>query len=88
MFVDGFAAQSFHRREIERKVIESSIAREKWGQLFAFVLAILFGAAGTFLINAGHDVSGCVIAGADLVSIVIVFILGRKYSVSRDVATD
>jgi hypothetical protein len=73
---------------MERKVIESSIAREKWGQLFAFVLAILFGAAGTFLINTGHDVAGCVIAGADLVSIVIVFILGRRYPASPGVATD
>ena len=32
--------QSAHRKELEKKVVDSDIARSKWGQILGFIIAI------------------------------------------------
>lgn len=71
-------AQSSHRLSLEKKVIYSSADDSRLGLIFAFILGIIALASSTYLISTGKQVSGGIIGGVYLISIVSAFIKGSK----------
>lgn len=70
--------QSVHRKELEKKVIESDIARSKWGQILGFIIAII-GLIGAVVISIiGNAWAGGIIGLGTLGSLVGVFMYGSK----------
>ena len=67
-----------HRTQLEKKVIDSDIARSKWGQVLGFVIAIV-GLFSSVLISIYGDaiVAGAIGVGT-LASLVGVFMYGSK----------
>ncbi len=70
--------QSAHRKELERKVIESDISRSKWGQILGFIIAVVGLAVSAFIAIYGNAYAGGVIGVGTLVSLVGVFMYGAK----------
>jgi len=70
--------QSDHRMNMENKVIPEEQRQSKHGQLFAFIIALVFLGVSAWLIYTGHDVAGTVIGTTDLVALATVFIIGRS----------
>lgn len=50
--------QGKHRRELERKVVESNIKHERIGMMFAFVITMALMTFGAVLIAQGKDIAG------------------------------
>jgi uncharacterized membrane protein len=69
--------QSDHRIEIEKVAVDSQQAQGKRGQTFAFIIAILAILAAVYVTIIGHPVTGGVLGGGTVVSLVTVFITGR-----------
>lgn len=67
-----------HRVSCEDKVVEGSVSDSKRGQIFAFVLSLLFLGSAVFLGFNGHDWLAGGLGGGTLVSLVTVFITGNK----------
>jgi len=70
--------QAAHRQAIERAVVESNIAREKWGQVIGAVLFALTLGTGALLIWHGFNIAGLgaiIVAG---ISAAGVFIAGKQ----------
>jgi len=74
---DSFAAQSAHRINMEATVIPAQQKQSDRGQVFAFIIAILFLAVAGTCIIMGHDAAGGVIGTFDVVAMVTVFITGK-----------
>lgn len=70
--------QSAHRKELERKVIESDISRSKWGQILGFAIAIIGLAVSGLVAIYGNAVAGSIIGVGTLASLVGVFMYGSK----------
>lgn len=70
--------QSAHRKELERKVIESDISRSKWGQILGFAIAIVGLAVSALVAIYGNAVAGSIIGVGTLASLVGVFMYGSK----------
>ncbi|HEY4524486.1 MAG TPA: DUF2335 domain-containing protein [Candidatus Paceibacterota bacterium] len=70
--------QSAHRKELEKKVIESDIARSKWGQILGFVIAILGLIVSAIVAIYSNAIAGGVIGIGTLASLVGVFMYGSK----------
>ena len=68
--------QSTHRKDLEKKVIESDIARSKWGQVLGFAIAIAGLAASTLIAIYGSAIAGGIIGVGTLASLVGVFMYG------------
>ena len=67
-----------HRKELERKVIDSDIARSKWGQILGFFIAI-FGITASGIISIyGNPIGGVVLGVGTLASLVGVFMYGSN----------
>lgn len=78
VIISLFENQSNHRMALEKQVITSDI-RRSWGGLVAgFVVCVLVLVASILLILNDHEVSGTVLGTVDLVSLVSVFVIGRK----------
>lgn len=71
-------AQSAHRRELERKVVESDISRSKWGQILGFIIAVLGLIVAGAIAIFGNAVAGSIIGVGTLASLVGVFMYGSK----------
>ena len=63
-----------HRREIERAVVASDIARARLGQWLGFVVALAGLATAAYLGHLGHPAAAAVVATFDLVALVSVFV--------------
>lgn len=74
-----FEKQANHRRDIEKRVIRCDNSLSVSGQILAFILALLFGGAGVFLVIKGYEIPGTILSSFDLVGLVSVFILGKYY---------
>lgn len=72
--------QSKHRRGIEKKAIGRQSAQSLIGQIFGLIIGLAGLAAGTYIVHLGHTKTGGVIAGGTVVSLVSVFVLGRRRS--------
>lgn len=70
--------QSFHRKELEKKVIDSDIARSKWGQILGFVIAIAGLGVSAIVAVYGNAIVGGIISVGTLASLVGVFMYGSK----------
>src|SRR3990167_2352961 len=70
--------QSIHRKELEKKVIDSDIARSKWGQILGFVIAITGLAVSAIIVVYGNAIAGGIIGVGTLASLVGVFMYGSK----------
>jgi uncharacterized membrane protein len=66
--------QLAHQHGVEKKELFQS-AR---GQLFAFIIAIVFLIASAFLIFTGHEMAGSVLGTVDLVALATTFIAGKS----------
>lgn len=70
--------QSAHRRDLERDVVSSDIARSKWGQILGFIIA-LFGLGVSAVIGIyGNAIASGIIGAGTLASLVGVFMYGSK----------
>ena len=70
--------QSSHRKDLERKVIESDIARSKWGQVLGFLIAIIGLGVSAAVSIYGNAIAGGIIGVGTLASLVGVFMYGAK----------
>jgi uncharacterized membrane protein len=70
--------QAEHRQKLESFVITRNARSAAVGQALAFIIAIVFGSFAFVLGSNGHELSASVLGGAELVSLVTVFILGRR----------
>lgn len=70
--------QSAHRKDLERKVIESDIARSKWGQVLGFFIAITGLAISAIIAIYGSAIAGGIIGVGTLASLVGVFMYGSS----------
>ncbi len=70
--------QSVHRRALEKKVIDSDIARSKYGQILGFVIAIAGLVVAALIAIYGNAIAGGAIGVSTLVSLVGVFMYGSK----------
>jgi uncharacterized membrane protein len=68
--------QSTHRKDLERKVIESDIERSRWGQILGFVIAIVGLGASALIAIYGNAIAGSIIGVGTLASLVGVFMYG------------
>ncbi len=70
--------QQSHRIKIENKVIQSQSNQSIVGQIFGLILGLVGLACGTFLAYNGIETVGAIIAGGTVVSLVSVFVIGKK----------
>lgn len=70
--------QSAHRRELERKVIESDVERSKWGQLLGFTIAMTGLVVSAFVAVYGNAWAGTIIGVGTIASLVGVFMYGSS----------
>ena len=70
--------QSSHRQTIEAKVVGEQLAQSKRGQLFAFVLALVFGGMGVYCAIIGQAAVACMIFGTTIGGLVYVFVKGQS----------
>lgn len=70
--------QFAHRTELEKKVINSDIARSKWGQILGFTIAIVGLVVSALVAIYGSAIAGGFIGVGTLASLVGVFMYGSK----------
>jgi uncharacterized membrane protein len=70
--------QAAHRKDLERKLVESDIERSKWGQALGFLIAIAGLAASAAIAIYGSAVAGSILGVGTLASLVGVFMYGVK----------
>jgi uncharacterized membrane protein len=70
--------QSAHRKELEKRVIESDISRSKWGQILGFAIAIVGLIVSALVAIYGNAIAGSIIGVGTLASLVGVFMYGSK----------
>lgn len=61
--------QAAHRMYLEKRLVESEIARANWGLVAGFLVTMAFGGISGWLINGGHQWAGGVLGTVDLVSL-------------------
>jgi uncharacterized membrane protein len=78
--------EATHRRSLEQQLIQIHIedtkenrAIEHQGQHYAAAISIIMIGCGTAIILAGHTLTGGLLTGATLLTLVAMFIFGRKY---------
>lgn len=70
--------QQNHRISIESSVISSQSFQSRLGQIFGLIIGLAGIGCGTYLASIGQDVVGGIIAGGTVVSLVSVFVLGKR----------
>lgn len=76
--------QQEHRMHIEKKVISEQSSQSKLGQWFGLIIGIVGIGCGTFLAHSGETTVGGIIAGGTVVSLVSVFVIGKKIQSSKN----
>lgn len=76
-------AQSSHRIELERIVIKGDDRRANWGLVTGYSIGVLIIVLSFILILYGHGMEGTVLGTIDLVSLVGVFVYGRRSRVQE-----
>lgn len=71
-------AQTQHRIEIEKKVIDSDIRKSFLGLIFGFIIGLGGIGGGIYLATFGFDVFGPLLSGGSLISLVAIFIYGTR----------
>lgn len=70
--------QNIHRIDLENKVITRQLQDSRVGQFMGFLIAVLFAAVAYSLGMNGHDTLAGVLGGSTLVSLVAIFVVGKK----------
>jgi len=70
--------QSLHRRELEKKVIESDISQSKWGQRLGFVISMTGLVVSALVAIYGNPIAGTIIGVGTIASLVGVFMYGTN----------
>lgn len=70
--------QQNHRISIESKIIKSQSTQSLIGQIFGLILGLVGLGCGTFLAFNGFEAVGAIIAGGTVVSLVSVFVIGKR----------
>jgi len=70
--------QNAHRIDLEQTVIKGDDKRANWGLVTGFAMGIVIIVLSFILILKGHDKAGMVLGGIDLMSLVGVFVYGRR----------
>ena len=70
--------QASHRQDLESKVIRSDISNSRLGLWFGLIIGLAGIFSGTFLVYMGYAVSGTLLGGATIVSLVGVFVYGSQ----------
>ena len=70
--------QSAHRQSLEKKAIGGDTWRSNLGLFAGFIVAVTGWAACAYFAYLGHPTQGAIVAGADLVALVGVFVYGTK----------
>jgi len=72
--------QQNHRMAIQNRLVRSQTSQSLIGQVFGLILGLAGLGFGTFLAYNGHTTVGGIIAGTTVVSLVSVFVIGRRLS--------
>jgi uncharacterized membrane protein len=75
--------QGRHRRELEKKALDSSTSRANWGLVCGAVVALVALGLSALAVLTGHSVEGAFIAGVDLAGLVSVFVYGSNNQRNR-----
>jgi len=67
-----------HRHTIENKAIDGAISKDKRGQNYALIVALVTLIGAIFLIARGHSITGSILVGGTLTSLVYIFINGKR----------
>jgi len=78
-------SQAHHRQGLERTVVLSNTRNERRGQVFGFIISMLVIGGSIYLIDSGKSVEGVTGIVVNLVSLVGIFIYGRRRK-ERDLA--
>lgn len=70
--------QAEHRRVVLITLVEADTSRARWGLWLGAVVALVFVLAAVVMVLAGQAVAGTIVATADLLSIVGVFVYGTR----------
>jgi len=70
--------QQGHRMKIEANVIHGQTLQSKLGQIFGLIIGLAGIGSGTYLASIGATVVGGIIAGGTVVSLVSVFVIGKR----------
>ncbi|HLS29393.1 MAG TPA: DUF2335 domain-containing protein [Flavobacteriaceae bacterium] len=76
--------QQKHRMTIESSIIKSQSKQSGLGQWFGLIIGIVGIGCGTFLAYSGATTVGGIIAGGTVVSLVSVFVIGRKRQQTKE----
>lgn len=76
--------QQEHRMELEMKVVTGHSRQSVIGQWFGLIIGLVGIGCGTFLAYSGEPTVGGIIAGGTVVSLVSVFVIGKKLQKSED----
>ncbi len=77
-------AQQAHRIKIESKVVSGQTSQSLIGQIFGLIIGLFGIACGAYLAMNGHETVGGIIAGGTVVSLVSVFVIGKKRMKQED----
>ena len=70
--------QQAHRQYMEKTVVESDVRRSDRGLILGFIVTLLFGVGGIYLVAKGHNLNGLATILAPLVTLVGTFIYSQK----------
>lgn len=76
--------QQEHRMRLENSVISSQSKQSNLGQWFGLIIGLVGIGCGTFLAYCGETTVGGIIAGGTVVSLVSVFVIGKRTQKSDD----
>jgi len=74
--MNAVEAQNAHRIEIEKIGVKRSFNQSATGQYMGFAIALFFGYISYDLIKSGHELSGQILGGIDLIALVTIFVTG------------
>lgn len=78
--INNGIAESEHRREMEKTLMEERRADRRLGVILGFILALLIIIVGAFLIYKGKTVVGSILSGVTALGIVGLFTGGKTLS--------
>lgn len=67
-----------HAHEMELAALTSTVANERRGQIFAFVVSLIIIIGSVYLIDSDKQIAGTILAGSTLISLAYLFITGRR----------
>lgn len=70
--------QSEHRQLLEKSVIKSDIKKSYLGVIFGFLIGMTGLCLSGYVILHGHDLAGSALGGTSLISLVSVFVYGKR----------